>query len=95
MSRGARPPRLAEGLLTAVIGGDARGEGVLGDLHEEFLREVERAPIRAALWYWINSLRLSARFTAQSASATARDVADRVRGQRQETKRSPFTPEIP
>ena len=39
MSRGARPPRLAEGLLTAVIGGDARGEGVLGDLHEEFLRE--------------------------------------------------------
>ena len=84
MSRESRPPRLAEGLLAAVIGGDARGEGVLGDLHEEFLRDMETAPIRAALWYWINSLRLSARFTAQSATAKVRDVADRVRGQRQE-----------
>ena len=95
MSRASRPPRLAEGLLTAVIGGDARGEGVLGDLHEEFLREVETAPLRAALWYWINSLRLSARFTAQSARATVRDVADRVREQRPETRPSPLRPGDP
>ena len=95
MSREPRPPRLAEGLLAAVIGGDARGEGVLGDLHEEFLRDVETAPIRAALWYWINSLRLSARFTAQGATATVRDVANRVRGQRQETKLSPLRPGDP
>jgi hypothetical protein len=95
MSREPRPPRLAVGLLAAVIGGDARGEGVLGDLHEEFLRDVETAPIRAAFWYWINSLRLSARFTAQSATATVRGVTDRVRGQRQETNSLLYGPEIP
>ena len=92
MSRGARPPRLAEGLLTAVIGVDARCEGVLGDLHEEFLREVERAPIRAPLWYWIASRRGSPPRAHLRRRVTLRIVcADSDR------KRSSlaFTPEIP
>src|SRR4029077_8819929 len=42
-----------------------------------------------------NSLRLSARFTAQSANATVRGVTDRVRGPRQETRLSPLRPGDP
>jgi len=48
----ARPPRLAERLLAACLPPGYRRDGVLGDLHEEFLRTAEERGTGAARrWY--------------------------------------------
>jgi putative ABC transport system permease protein len=89
MRPSVRPPRIAEALLTLAIGRDGRSEGVLGDLHEEFLRCARATPARAAFWYWIHSLRLLTRFTAQGASSNTREFAQRVGGLRGHAPRLP------
>jgi PadR family transcriptional regulator len=72
MRRSRRPPRLAERLLESIVGRNDRAEGLLGDLHEEFVRQAGDRPARAAAWYWMHSLRLSGRFTAQATLARVR-----------------------
>jgi putative ABC transport system permease protein len=58
---GVPPPRLAERLLAAALGGGDWTESVLGDLHEEHLAYASRSRFRAAIWYWLQVLRLAAR----------------------------------
>jgi predicted permease len=53
MTRSPRPPRVAEGLLRARVGGDDY-EAIAGDLHEIFVTDlVPRLGLRRARrWYW-------------------------------------------
>ena len=47
------PPRLALGLLRAVLPGDLVGDAIVGDLHEEFGHDAARlGPARAGARYW-------------------------------------------
>jgi putative ABC transport system permease protein len=56
------PPKLPERLLAAVLG-SARRDGVIGDLHEEFVAHATRSGrLGLHAWYWCHALRLAARF---------------------------------
>ena len=59
--RRLEPPARAYRLLQRALGPDPAGPAILGDLHEDFIRVVERSgPRRAALWYWWEAARLVA-----------------------------------
>jgi len=56
-----RPPATAERLLEAMLGAGDYTDAVLGDLYEEHALLAHRSRLRAALWYWMQACRLSAR----------------------------------
>lgn len=63
--KGIRPPRLAEKLLSALVGHDARGRSILGDAHEEMVDRARLgAPLAAYLWYWGYVLRFMVTYGA-------------------------------
>ncbi len=49
--RGPRPPRWLERVLERVLPGGLSGQSTLGDLSEEFRRRARTSPLRARLWY--------------------------------------------
>ena len=58
------PPARAERLLAMALGPGPRAEGILGDLFEEHAAHAQRSPARAAMWYWMQAVRLSGRALA-------------------------------
>lgn len=59
-----RPPRLAESFLRMFVRRGIRGDGVVGDLREEYARIRNRhSGFAASLWYWANVLLLSAQYS--------------------------------
>ncbi len=54
----ARPPRLAQRLLEAALPEETDGRSILGDLHQEFLDRCRTGQRSAAVWYWLEALRL-------------------------------------
>ena len=62
MNRQHLPPRIPQKILEAVLPPDLQSETVLGDLHEEFLREAQDAPVRAGFLYWRDALGVAARY---------------------------------
>ena len=58
------PPARAERLLAMALGPGPRAEGILGDLFEEHAAHAQRSPARAALWYWVQAVRLCGRALA-------------------------------
>ena len=58
------PPARAERLLVMALGHGPRAEGILGDLFEEHAAHAQRSPARAAMWYWMQAVRLSGRALA-------------------------------
>lgn len=57
------PPRFAEAILSRFVPTGEFGESVLGDLSEEYRDFARHHSVEtAALWYWIEALRLSSRF---------------------------------
>ncbi|MBT8487953.1 MAG: ABC transporter permease [Gemmatimonadetes bacterium] len=56
----AAPPRVAERLLTLVLGSSEEARTILGDLAEDHARAVrERGKLAAAGWYWKEALSLA------------------------------------
>ena len=61
-----RVPRGAERLLSAALADSDLRDSVLGDLHEEYAARAPHTPrYRLHVWYWIEALRLTARFSAR------------------------------
>ena len=57
------PPRLADSLLTGALGGTPYRDDIIGDLHESFdAIAARRSPRYARQWYWLQAVRLSARY---------------------------------
>ncbi len=57
-----RPPRLAETLLTVLLPEGYRGDSVRGDLFEEYTERARKSRRRAAIWYWVEALRVGFRY---------------------------------
>jgi putative ABC transport system permease protein len=56
-----RPPPRAERFLLRALGGTDAARAVVGDLNEDYARELEaRGPRRAALWYWREAIAIAA-----------------------------------
>ena len=53
---GCRPPRLLERILKATLPAGLSGQGTLGDLAEEFERRALSSPMRARLWYALQTV---------------------------------------
>ena len=52
-----RPPILAEAILSGLIGSDPEGRSILGDLREEYSKQLEANGVAAAKrWYWREAL---------------------------------------
>ncbi len=58
---GAHPPRLAEWLLTRLLGLRPAAPYIIADLREEFESFHARRPVVARLWYWAQSLGVGVR----------------------------------
>ncbi len=62
-----QPPRLAESLLRKFLPLGIRGDGIAGDLREEYTRmRIRRAVVTADLWYCANAILLSIQYSLPS-----------------------------
>jgi len=66
------PPRIPQRILEAVLPPDLQSETVLGDLHEEYVREAQEAPLRAGFLYWRDALGVAARYLIENESRRRR-----------------------
>ena len=58
MSHEIRPPRLAEALLSRVVGPGVVGRSIVGDAREEYAAHVRSGGFAPRLWYWLHTARL-------------------------------------
>ncbi len=65
------PPRWAASLLRSVLTPGLSSDGILGDLHEEFLERAERSLTLARVWYATERLRASSVESWRSAAKSA------------------------
>ncbi len=85
------PPRLAERLLAAVLGGRLFGPDLLGDLAERHAALARGAPHRAALDYWRAALSLAFRFAPAALGAWSTQLAFPHRSLHSHRPRHPTT----
>ena len=79
------PPRLAEWLLTSLLGSRPSAPYIVADLREEFDALSAERPITAWLWYWAQSLGVGLRLSLARSGAPeperTRPPGDRMRNE--------------